>query len=155
MKDRIKEFKRIPANEILPNPKNWREHPSEQVKAFSSLLDEVGFADVVIVRETEAGYELIDGHMRVGLLQGHDIPAVVLDVTEEEASLLLSTLDPIGTMAKENKDKLAKLKLEMEDSLYERMKHIPSVSRTNVPDKRQPVKRNPLICPECGHEYGT
>lgn len=44
IRDRVKEFRRIPANELIPNPKNWRTHPEDQRKALRGVLAEVGFA---------------------------------------------------------------------------------------------------------------
>jgi hypothetical protein len=30
IRDRIKELRRVPARDLLPNPKNWRSHPAAQ-----------------------------------------------------------------------------------------------------------------------------
>lgn len=110
VRDRIKEFRRIPSKNILPNPRNWREHPEKQRDALRGVLAEVGIADAVLVRQVKRGkYELIDGHCRTELLQGAEIPALVLDVTEEEASKLLATLDPLAGMATTNAAKLDEL----------------------------------------------
>ncbi len=152
MKDRVKEFKRIPASELNANPKNWRTHPREQVQMFEELMEEVGFADVVVVREVDGGYELIDGHMRTGMLPNEEIPAIVVDLNDEEADLLLATMDPLGAMAKSNTEKVEALRAEMSDGMKERLRHIPTVSR-EVVDERQPVTRDPLVCPSCGYEF--
>ena len=67
---------------------------------MAGVLDEVGFVQpVVINRRTN---KLLDGHMRVqiALSQGQPtVPAVYVDVSEEEESLILATLDPIGALA--------------------------------------------------------
>ncbi len=34
IRDRIKELRRVKASELLPNPKNWRTHPTEQADAM-------------------------------------------------------------------------------------------------------------------------
>jgi len=153
MKDRVKEFKRIPASELIPNEKNWRRHPREQVQAFQEVLDEVGFADVVIVREVDGGYEIIDGHMRTGMLQDETLPAIVLDLTDEEAEIVLTTMDPLGAMAQKNDEKLDELVDGLAEDLKERLKDIPHMSDEPERDDSTPT-REPLVCPECGHEFG-
>jgi hypothetical protein len=45
IKDRIKELRRVPANTLLANPKNWRGHPPSQRAAMRGVLEEIGFAD--------------------------------------------------------------------------------------------------------------
>ncbi len=53
-------------------------------------MGEVGWAEAVLARETPEGLELIDGHLRV--LQADEaaeVPVLVLDVSPEEADLLL------------------------------------------------------------------
>lgn len=139
----------------MPNDKNWRVHPREQVQAFQELVDEVGFADVVIVREVDGGYELIDGHMRTGMLQDETLPAIVVDLNDEEADLLLTTLDPLGAMAKENTEKLTALRDEISVDLTERLKDIPTIR--DEPERLHDVipSHEPLVCPECGHEFGS
>ena len=106
MKDRIKEFRRVPASELLPNPKNWRLNPQAQESPLRGGLDDIGGADAVIVRETEDGLGLIDGHLRRDVLGDQPIPVLVLDVTEEEAEKLLLTLDPLAMMAHADTDQL-------------------------------------------------
>ena len=64
LRDRIKELRRVKASEILPNPANWRTHPKAQQDAMRGILAEVGIADALLVRETPAGLQLIDGHLR-------------------------------------------------------------------------------------------
>ena len=44
IRDRIKELRRVPASELLPNPKNWRTHPVAQQDALRGVLAEVGYA---------------------------------------------------------------------------------------------------------------
>ena len=61
IRDRIKELRRVPASELMPNPKNWRLHPASQENALRSVLADIGFADVAIARETADGLMLIDG----------------------------------------------------------------------------------------------
>ena len=60
IKDRVKELRRVPASELRANPKNWRRHPPAQQAALRGVLEDIGFADAVIARETPDGLELID-----------------------------------------------------------------------------------------------
>lgn len=114
IRDRIKEFRRVPASQLQPNPKNWRTHPKEQQDALRGVLAEVGMADAVLVRETaDGGLMLIDGHMRAETAGDALVPVLVLDVTEAEADKLLVTIDPIAAMASTNNDALKDLLAEM------------------------------------------
>jgi len=116
VRDRIKEFRRIPSRLIRPSPKNWRTHPQQQQDVLKGILAEVGVAAAVLVREVGGGfYELIDGHLRVETLPpDQEVPALVLDVTEQEAAKLLATFDPIGDLAGADPKLLAEL-LEQAD----------------------------------------
>ena len=98
-RDRIREFKRVAASELIPNPKNWRTHPPEQQAALRGILEEVGYADALIVRETPKGLEIINGHLRAETTPDEVVPVLVLDVTEAEADKLLATFDPLSAMA--------------------------------------------------------
>ena len=63
IRDRIIAFRRVPAKDLLPNPKNWRTHPDQQADALKGVLSEIGFADAVLARETEDGLMLIDDNL--------------------------------------------------------------------------------------------
>lgn len=107
IRDRVKEFRRVPASELRPNPKNWRKHPEAQVNALRGLLAEVGFAGAELARECADGsLMLIDGHARAEIMGTNEVPVLVLDVTEAEADKLLATFDPIGAMAVADKGQL-------------------------------------------------
>ena len=110
VRDRIKEFRRIRADQLLPNPKNWRMHPREQQDALRGVLAEVGMADAVLVRELADGQlMLVDGHLRAETTVDQEIPVLILDVNEEEADKLLATIDPLAAMAEMNKEALGDL----------------------------------------------
>ena len=47
IRDRIKEFKRVPAKDLEPNPKNWRTHSKAQENALRCILADVGYADAL------------------------------------------------------------------------------------------------------------
>jgi len=98
-RDRIKELRRVRAGDLIPNPKNWREHGEAQTAAMTAILDEVGIADAVLARETPDGLMLLDGHLRQSLDPDEIWPVLILDVTEAEADKILATHDPIAAMA--------------------------------------------------------
>ena len=109
IRDRIKELRRVPASELLPNPKNWRTHPVEQQDALRGVLAEVGYADALIARETPEGLMLVDGHLRAETTPDSEVPVLVLDIDEAEADLMLATLDPLAAMAGRDEERLSEL----------------------------------------------
>jgi len=109
IKDRIKELKRVKASDLIPNPKNWRTHPTAQQDALRGVLAEVGYASALIARETDDGLMLVDGHLRAETTPDAEVPVLVLDINEAEADLVLATLDPLAAMAGQNEDRLAGL----------------------------------------------
>ncbi|MFO0937808.1 MAG: ParB N-terminal domain-containing protein, partial [Gemmataceae bacterium] len=110
LRNRVRELRLVKANELLPNPKNWRTHPTAQVDALKGLLAEVGIAGAVLVRELPDGrLMLIDGHARADLSGDNEIPVQVLDVSEEEADKILATFDSVGKLAETNEDMLKEL----------------------------------------------
>jgi ParB-like chromosome segregation protein Spo0J len=107
IRDRIKDFVRVPASHLLPSPRNWRTHPKAQQDALRGVLAEIGFADALIARETPDGLELIDGHLRADVMGSEEVPVLVLDVTQDEADKILATLDPLAAMASADDERLA------------------------------------------------
>jgi hypothetical protein len=108
-KDRIVELRRVRAGDLVPAPLNWRKHPEAQQEAMKGILDEIGYADAVLARETARGLELIDGHLRTSLDDEQVLPVLVLDLNDEEAAKLLLTLDPLAAMAETDTDALGAL----------------------------------------------
>jgi len=109
VRDRIKELRRVPAGELIPNPKNWRVHPEAQQDGLRAMLERVGYADAVIARETDAGLMLIDGHLRAEITPDAIVPVLVTDLTEAEADEVLATLDPLAALAEPDVGQLVKL----------------------------------------------
>ncbi|MDO5112843.1 MAG: ParB N-terminal domain-containing protein [Planctomycetia bacterium] len=147
IKDRIKELRRVPASELLPNPKNWRTHPEAQKNVLQGLLAEVGYADALIAREREDGsLELIDGHLRAETTPQQEVPVLVLDVSEAEADKILATLDPLSAMAGKNEVLLTELiqGIETQSQAVQAMleKSLTSQETTG------PVFREEIVVPE-------
>ena len=110
IRDRIKALRRVPAKELLPNPKNWRAHPPAQKEALQGLLAELGYCDATIARELPDGkLQLLDGHLRCETTPDTEVPVLVLDVTEAEADKLLVTLDPLASLAQADRAALTAL----------------------------------------------
>jgi len=106
IRNRIREFRRVKAADLLPHPRNWRIHPQPQLDALRGILSEVGWADALLVRETPDGLQLIDGHARADVAPDAEVPVLVLDVTAAEAEKILATHDPLATMASANQTAL-------------------------------------------------
>lgn len=113
IRDRIKELRRVKASDLLPSPKNWRKHPKAQQDALRGVLAEIGYADALLARETDAGLMLVDGHLRAETTPDSLVPVLVLDVDEAEASKILATLDPLAAMAEADTAKLDALLREV------------------------------------------
>ncbi len=80
IRDRIRELRRVPAKDLLPNPKNWRRHPKAQANALRGLLEEIGYADALLARKLPDGkLMLIDGHLRAETTPDLELPVLILD----------------------------------------------------------------------------
>lgn len=108
-RNRIKETRLIGAAELQSNPANWRRHPQAQARALRGLLSEVGIVAPLLAYESAryGGLTLIDGHMRQET--GGEWPVTVLDVSDEEADLILATFDPVTGLAEMDAGALAAL----------------------------------------------
>jgi DNA modification methylase len=114
IRDRVIDFRRVPASQIRPSPSNWRTHPKEQADALRGLLAELGFAGAVLVRELlDGSLEAIDGHLRLETMGDRPVPVLVTDLDESEAKKLLATFDPLGAMAGADTEKLDALLREV------------------------------------------
>jgi hypothetical protein len=110
IRDRILELRRVPSAELLDNDRNWRLHPYAQRLAVAELLEQVGIVGALTGYHSERNggqLTLIDGHER----KDHeaDWPVLILDVTDEEADLLLLTLDPMVGLADVDGERLGDL----------------------------------------------
>lgn len=106
-RDRVRDFRRVPASELKPHPGNWRRHPEAQREAFAGLLAEVGFAGAILTRECEDGtLQIIDGHLRAEELTDSLVPVLVTDLSADEADILLASFDPISALATTDAEKL-------------------------------------------------
>lgn len=100
----------VPLSDILFNPRNWRIHPMNQQNALMGVLQEVGVVQNIIINKRTGN--LVDGHLRCQLADRNGektVSAVIVDLSEEEEALVLSTLDPLSAMAITDKQKLDEL----------------------------------------------
>jgi len=100
----------VAPGELLANPKNWRTHPQEQQDAMAGILAEVGWVQQIVVNRTTG--HLVDGHLRLQLAQQRNepaVPVVYVELTDDEESLVLAALDPIGALAGIDGERLSEL----------------------------------------------
>ena len=127
IRNRIKGLRMAKASELEAHPKNWRRHGNSQRAAMQTMLERLGHAQAVLAYEKDNGrLGLIDGHLRSDLAGDEEIPTLVLDLTEEEADVLLASLDPLAGMADADLDALGELLNDLDelppidyDALYE------------------------------------
>lgn len=98
---------RVPLDDILYNPANWRIHPREQYEAFLASVRALGWLRNAIVN-VRTGH-LVDGHLRclVADAEGQaDVGVTWVDLSEAEELHALATFDPLGDLAIGERDKL-------------------------------------------------
>jgi len=167
IRDRIKRFDRVRCADLLANPLNWRQHPEAQKAAMAGVLKEVGMVDALLVRENGDGtYEIIDGHMRAGMMPDEEVPVLVLDLTPEEATKVLLTFDPIAGLAEANAANLNELLKDVEFSdaalqalvsdladgvgMYDTDDEEPESSSQEIDTDEFSLE---CTCPKCGFEF--
>jgi DNA modification methylase len=153
IRDRIVELRRVKASELLANPKNWRRHPKSQQDAIGEMLGKIGYADALLARDTPDGLMLIDGHLRAETTPDAVVPVLILDVNDEEADLILTTLDPLASMAETDSNNLESLLAQTEieskelrellESLLDKHEIEPEVhpEDDDVPDSAPPISQ--------------
>ena len=105
IRNRVVDMVELPIGQIIDHPDNFRRHSPAQRNVMHELMNSVGLAGAVLVRKVSDDpkqYQLIDGHMRKEVLGEHEattVPAIVLDVDEREAKLILATYDKVGSLA--------------------------------------------------------
>ena len=89
---------------------HWRRHSEAQVEALNGRLEEIGYADALLVRELPDGrFMLIDGHLGAVTTPDVTVPVLVLDLDEAEAEKLLLTLDPLASLAERDGERIKSL----------------------------------------------
>ena len=102
IRNRIKGHRRVRAGDLVPHEFNFRDHPQMQRDALQALYREVGFARSLLAYELPDGrLKLIDGHLRRDLDPDMEVDVEVLDVTDDEARVLLLSIDPLAELAQQ------------------------------------------------------
>jgi len=111
VKSRVVGLEWVKAPDLEPHPDNVRIHPKSQVANMRRILDELGFAGVILARPLKDGkYQILDGHLRVGIGGEDEVyPVVVLDLNAEEARALLMTYDAVGAQAQMDVQRIREL----------------------------------------------
>ena len=87
----------VPPADLVPNPRNWRSHPSDQQQALSGALAEVGWVAEVLVNRTTG--HVVDGYLRIELALDRkepSVPVTYVELSEDEERLVLATLEAVG-----------------------------------------------------------
>ena len=162
LRDRVVDFRRIKASELVPHPDNPKRHPQEQTRALKGVLNEIGFAGAILVRELPDGrYQIADGHARRELLGEQEVPCVVVDLNDDETKQLLVSFDPIARLAENNKEALEKLLSEVEfqdkailAALEQSMGQAVWAAAPDPQSQERPEREPKRVkCPECSHEF--
>ena len=123
-RNRITELRYVSPQDLEDHPLQWRVHPDQQRSALRGILEEVGIAGALLAYVSPATGRLvsIDGHLRKSL-GNTPWPTLILDVTDEEAALLLATHDPLSALAEASQDQLTALLHEVQsgDSAVQQM----------------------------------
>lgn len=162
IRDRIKELRRVPAKELRPNPHKWKKHPVKQHDALRALLALIGYAGALIAWEPPDGsLQIIDGHLRAETTPETAVPVLVLDVTEEEAKLLLATYDPLAELYEPDTTALETLLAEVApspDAIQAMLDELsaeagiepPNFAPVSIEEQDRLDAKNPIVCPNCG-----
>ena len=162
-RDRIVGEDSVNPKTLIPNPKNWRKHPSFQAGAMAAVLGNIGWVQRIVVNQRTGN--LIDGHLRLELALNNDeteVPVIFVDLEEDEERVVLASLDPIGSMAETDHAMIESLLQEIDnEELDDVLKDIGERLGVNPPDfsgtgedgaaKLDELDEQKQIkCPHCG-----
>ena len=135
IKNRVQGLEQKTAEELQDNKGNWRTHPQFQRDALKGVKDEVGIADALKAyysKRNGGKLTLVDGHLRKGDYPDLEWPVLILDITDEEADILLASFDPIAALAEANHQK----RLELTDGLEAKSKELKGFLETMDEESR-------------------
>lgn len=126
IRDRVVEFKKVIARDLLDNQGNWRTHPAMQRDALVGVLNEIGMVNALIgyySARNDGKLTLIDGHLRKNVDPDQEWWVAITDLNDKEADLLLVVYDPLSAMAERDEAVLAELakQVEAEDQAVQAM----------------------------------
>lgn len=114
IRNRVVGLRQVRAGDLVPHELNWRTHPDQQRRILQGLLDQVGYADALIAYPEGERLVVIDGHLRRSLDPDQMVPVLEVDLTAEEARLVLATLDPVAGLAGADPGAVAALHAEVQ-----------------------------------------
>jgi hypothetical protein len=161
----VKELRYVSPRDLDDHPYQWRLHPDHQRSALRGVLEEIGIAGALLAYESPTTGRLtsIDGHLRKSLGET-PWPTLILDVTDEEAHLLLATHDPLASLAESSQATLGALLQQVSsgDAAVQQLLSDLAQREGITPPDFQPVgieeqgrldQKQPLECPACGHQW--
>jgi hypothetical protein len=160
IRNRIIEHVKVRAGDLVPHPLNFRTHPEEQREALAASYDQIGFARSLLGYRLDDGrIQLIDGHLRAEFDPEMEVDVEVLDVTQEEARMLLLTIDPLAALAQTSKDVHERL-TQITRSDSEALSRLWQTTREDVqqlhklrePKEAPPAQEQYLVLVECANE---
>lgn len=104
-KSRIVKYEDADPRSLIPNPDNFKIHPTNQANLMDDVFSEIGWIQNVIVNVRTN--RIIDGHLRVIRAIEHNEPSVPVtwvDLTEDEEPKAIALFDPSSQLAKQNRD---------------------------------------------------
>ena len=159
IRNRIKEHRRVRADDLVPHEQNWRNHPDSQKEALKALYAEVGFARSLLAYELPDGrLKLIDGHLRRELDPDMLVDVEVLNVDDEEARKLLLSMDSLAALAEPDDEVLAQLReITRSDSpvlteLWRSVGESEAATRATLEDAVKPLPEQFFIVVKCRDE---
>jgi hypothetical protein len=172
-RNRVQELRYVAPYELADHPYQWRTHPDHQRAALRGVLQEIGIAGALLayVSPTTGQLTSIDGHLRKSLGET-PWPTLILDVTDEEAALLLATTDPLAALAEASQASLSVLLRQVQSGdgaiqqmlsdLAQREGIVPRLAGNLAGEDREPPDEFPAYdetipvehtCPKCGYEW--
>ena len=115
--DRRLAIRRAALSELVPDPRNPRAHPQENLEAIVGSLRRFGQAEPLVVQKGTmriiAGHGRLEGMKR---LNWTECEIVEIDVSDVEAAALAVALNRSGELATWDRDVLARLLAELKDA---------------------------------------
>lgn len=117
---------------LIPNPKNIKDHDVYQRKVINGILSQVGVVQSIIVNKTTGN--IVDGHMRVeeAIKNGEQlIPVTYIEISPEDEDALLLLFDPVGSLAKQKSEKVKELIATVEIANASARDFVKSIAKKN------------------------
>jgi len=161
------EIEMMQRESLAPHPLNFRTHSDQQRQVWRSLRDSVGWAGTIIAYRSKklnkGKLTILDGHLREEEARpDEELPVLVLDVSDDEANLILATHDQLGSMAVIGDIELRELlqDLTVDDPSIKQMLDDLALS-VDLPEIDSPEdfteydanEESDYKCPKCAYEW--